>query len=264
MREEKTAAPSRLVIVCAVIVVLCVLLLVGREIAQKRQSAGPPIPESGTLSTDLHPDDVSDYLFSSAYAYAKKWESYLRSYDPDGSKLESAMGSEEIGQGYTLYRVYTSEMAGALDELCAEAGLVLNSSMSFFYSAPELYATAGTGEFLPGGSDCVGYLYDSGSFHLDGSFRGVNYRMDLQKKSSFFETVLLTPTHEEEQWVYISHGKPLLLSLGRERCLIHTALPRSYLTLSVPVGAADGDGNGISGVFLENLADSIYWDRIEG
>ena len=174
------------------------------------------------------------------------------------------MGGEEIGQGYTLYRVYTSEMALALDSLCAEAGLTLNRSMSFFYSAEELYGTAGTGEFLPPEVDCVGFLYDSGSFHLDSSFRGIDYRLDLQKKTGFSETVLLTPTHEEEQWVYISHGQPLLLSLGRERCLIHTALPRSYLTLSVPVGAADGDGNGISGVFLENLADSIYWDRIEG
>ena len=135
--------------------------------------------------------------------------------------------------------------------------------MSFFYSAEELYGTAGTGEFLPSDSDCVGFLYDSGSFHLDSTFRGVDYRLDLQKKSSFSETVLLTPTHEEEQWVYISHSQPLLLSLGREHCLIHSTLPGSYLTLTVPVGASDVDGNGISGVFLENLADSIYWDRIE-
>ena len=264
MHEEKTEVPTRLIAVCAVIVALCVLLLVGRSMVQKRQTLPPVAPEAGTLSTELHPDDVSDYLFSGAYAAARKWESYQKSYDPDGSKLANAMGGEEIGQGYTLYRVYTAEMALALDSLCAEAGLTLNRSMSFFYSAQELYGTAGIGELLPAEADCVGFLYDSGSFHLDSDFRGVDYRLDLQKKNCFFETVLPTPTHEEEQWVYISHAQPLLLSLGRERCLIHTALGDSYLTLTVPMGASDTEGNGISGVFLENLADSIYWDRIEG
>ena len=264
MNDNKTAAPTKLLVVCALIVAFCVLLLVGRGIVQKRQAAQMQTPESGMLSTDLHPDDVSDYLFSGAYASAKKWESYQKSYDPDGSKLANAVGSEEIGQGYTLYRVYTSEMAARLDELCAEAGLELNRSMSFFYSAPELYASAGTGEFLPQENVCVGYLYDSGSFHLDSSFRGVDYRFDLQKKDCFFETVLPTPTHEEEQWVYISHGKPLLLSLGSEHGLIHSALQESYLTLTVPVEAPGADGSSFDRAFLENLADSIYWDRIEG
>ena len=263
--EKETATPTRLFWVCALIVVFCVLLLLGRSMVQKQEARKAlSAAQSGMLSTELRPDDVSDYLFSSAYASAKKWESYLKSYDPDGDKLASAMGSEELGQGYTLYRVYTSEMAQTLDELCTEAGLTLNRSMSFFYSAPELYGTALTGEFLPSDCECVGYFYDSGSFHLDSAFRGVSYRLDLQKKNSFSETVLLTPTHEEEQWVYISHSQPLLLSLGSEHCLIHTALHGSYLTLTVPVAVADAEGRGISGAFLENLADSIRWDKIEG
>lgn len=265
MNDEKRPAPSKLVILCAVIFLSCVLLLVGWNLLQRHQARQRLIDsQSGMLSTDLLPDDVSDYLFSNVYAAAGEWESYQRSYDPDGSKLEQAMGSEEIGQGYTLYRVYTSEMAAKLDALTKERELRLNQSMSFCYSAEELFAAAQTGEFLESGSDCVGYIFDSGSFHFDGLYRGTAYRFDLQKKDCFSETRLLTPTHEDEQWVYISHGRPLLLSLGREQCLIHTSLDHAYLTVTLPFPAADADGSGISGVFLENLADSIYWDRIEG
>ncbi len=265
LTDNKSVPPSRLGMICALIVALCVLLLVGKGMVQKRNTQlAQSAAESGVLSTDLTPDDVSDYLFSNAYVAAAEWESYQRSYDPDGSKLENAMGNEEIGQGYTLYRVYTSEMAKKLDELCAFHKLSLNRTMSFFYNAPDLFSAAGTGEFLESDSGCVGFLYDSGSFHIDGMFRNTAYRFDLQKKNSFSETCLLTPTHEDQQWVYISHGEPLLLSLGSEHCLIHTALDEAYITVTLSLPAADAEGNGISAAFLEALADSIFWDRIEG
>lgn len=264
MNEQKKSPSSKLFTLCGIIILLCALLLLGSALLRKLQASEMEVVESGSLSTTLIPDDVSDYLFSPAYKAAMEWEAYQRGYDPDGSKLNSAIGTEEIGQGYTLYRVYTSDMAGSLDSISASYGLILNRTMTFCYSAAELYGGAGTGEFLPSGSDCVGYLYDSGSFHVDSSFRGVSYRFDLQKKNSFAEAVLLTPTPDDEQWVYISHGKPMLLSLGSEHCLIHTALRDSYLTVTVPEGAADAEGNGISGAFLESLTDSIYWDRIEG
>lgn len=265
MSENERDYSSRIFLTCTLIVIICILLLVGRGIKQKRQAEQALLQaESGCVSTELVPDDVSDYLFSPVYGAVSEWESYQKSYDPDGSKLSEAMGSEELGQGYTLYRVYTSEMALRLDKLCAERQLTLNRSMSFFYSTVELYATAGTGEFLEREDECVGYLFDSGSFHLDSNFRSTDFRFDLQKKNAFSETALLTPSVEDEQWVYISHGKPLLLSLGREYCLIHTALRGSYITVTVPFGAADTEGAGISGAFLESLADSIHWERIEG
>ena len=265
MHDEKSAAPSKLVILCVVIFLSCVLLLVGWNLAQKRNAREQlSAAQSGMLSTDLRPDDVSDYLFSNGYVATGEWESYQRSYDPDGSKLEQAMGSEEIGQGYTLYRVYTSEMAAKLDALTKARQLQLNRSMSFCYSVEELYAAAHTGACLEPDSSCVGYIFDGGSFHFDGLFRDISYRFDLQKKDCFSETRLLTPTHEDEQWVYISHGQPLILSLGSEHCLIHTALQNAYLTVTLPYPAADAEGHGVSGVLLEALADSIYWERIEG
>lgn len=265
MNEKKTNGTPALVRICLGITLVCVLLLVllsfrSRGIFSPRTEE----PVSGELRTDMVPDEVSDYLFCNEYTAAGEWEAYQRSYDPDGSKLSESLGSEEIGQGYTLYRVYTSEMAMKLDELTAGRGLRLNKTMHFCYSAEELYAALGCGAFLPEGSECVGYLFDTGSFHFDGSFRGVDYRFDLQKKGSFSEALLSTPTHEDEQWVYVSRGQPLLLSLGSEQCLIHTALEQAYLTVTLPYPAADAEGSGISGVLLESLADSIHWDRIEG
>ena len=265
MPDEKKPTPSRLGIICAVIVLSCVLLLVGRGMVQKRSLRQPQSDvQPGRISTELKPDDVSDYLFSNGYVAVGEWESYQRSYDPDGSKLRQAMGSQELGQGYTLYRVYTSEMAVRLEALAKNRELALQRTMSLFSDAEELYGLSGAGAFLPADARCEGYCYDSGSFHFEGSFRETDYRFDLRKKSYFSEDRLLTPTHEDEQWVYISHGQPLLLSLGREHCLIHTALQDAYLTLDLPYAEADEAGKGISGVFLEALADSIRWDRIEG
>lgn len=263
-KNETKPMPSRLLRICGLIVALCVLVLMGNSLFTSNDATPTPSPE-GEISVDLPAvDALSDYLTSPCYLASTQWNDFLLSYDPDGSKLANAMGTEEIGQGYTLYRVYTSEMANKLDQLCANHSLNLNRTMSFFYSAAELFESAGTGEFIGRENECVGYLFDSGSFHVESSYREVDFRFELQKKQSFSETMLPMAQSGDERWVYLSHGTPLLLSMGNEQCLIHTELKGCYITLTVPQGAAREDAVGISGAFLESLADSIYWDRIEG
>ncbi len=261
--KENKNLSSRLPLICGLIVLVCVALLLGYNLLRPEESSRTDVPPADAPAVGLSPEEVSDYASCAAGEAAAEWEAYLLAYDPDGSKLANAMGSEELGQGYTLYRVYTSEMALKLDTICQSRGLKLNQSMSFFYNAPELFAAAGTGEFLSREEECVGYLFDSGSFHVDSSYREVSFRFDLQKKDSFSESLLALPGEEDECWVYVSHGTPLLLSLGPERCLIHTALKGCYITVTVPQGAASAESSGISGAFLESLAESIYWDRLE-
>lgn len=254
-----------LLTVCAVITALCILLLcIFYFRPDKRASSAEP----DTVS--LPPEAaVSRYTESGEYLAAREWQDFIASYDPDGSILQSSVaeGGMDYAGDYTMYRVYSKELAEKLEEIASRCRLVLHRSMSFCYGGEELCSQAGTGAFLPENCECVGYIYDNGSFHFEGgALRGedtVAYQFDRQMKGVFSETPLNVAGEGEEVIPFTADGAALSLVRGAERCLIHAELPLSYVTVTVPVGAASEDNpNGITAEWLEDLAGSFRWSEI--
>ena len=175
------------------------------------------------------------------------------------------------GRQYELYPVYSQEMADELERIRNQYGLALHEEIGYFYSAEELYAAAATGSFIRQGSDCVGYIYKDGSFHFDGSaFLSGNisaeYRFDRHKRGILAEESLLLGRGEDWQsWDLETEGGQVLhLALGKECCVIHAALPDSFVSVTVLAGAAGGDNpGGITAATLEELANCFDWNAID-
>lgn len=260
-----------LLIGCGVITLLCVVLLCTDFFGLRRDArqtvAEPSAAEQRNEDAAL--TLVSGYAESAEKKAADEWLAFSADYDSDGSILRAAVanGGTDYGEDYTLYRVYSAELAAKLDEITEKYSLALHRSMRFCYGGDELFEAAGTGRFLPANCECVGYAYDDGSFRFDGSFplgeKRCAYSFERQQKGCFSETLLATPGEGDETWVYTTEkGVSLLLSMGEECCCIQNERPLSYISVAVPTRAPDGSEQGITAAWLESLAESFDWSAV--
>ena len=116
----------------------------------------------------------------------------------------------------------------------------------------------------------MGYLYSDGGFHFDGSayLSGsitADYRFDRQMRGVFSEETLALDDGEGWQsWTLEMEDKQLLhLAMGEKECIIHAALPASYVSVTVLRGAATAEEpNGLTAAALEELAACFDWSAM--
>jgi len=257
---------NKLLLVCGGITLLCVLLL----LAAALQGDKPLVEEAPADVTDLPAADRA-YFESAEYAAAAAWESFRSGFDSDGSVFNAFLtNGVELDKKYELYPVYSQEMADELERIRGQYGLALHEEIGYFYTAEELYAAAGTDAFIRSDGGCVGYIYNDGSFHFDGSayLSGsvtAEYRFDRHMRGILAEeTLLLGRGDDWQSWsLEISDRQLLHLALGTERCVIHAALPDSFVSITVLAGAATGENpKGITAAALEELAAHFDWTAI--
>ena len=254
---------SALLIVCAAVTLLCVLLLCTDFFGLRGEDKAANGPTAAPTAAS------SRYSESAEYHAARDWLDFTSAYDPDGSILQSAVaeGGTDYAGDYTMYRVYSQDLAGKLEEIVEHYALSLHRSMSFCYGGDELCRAAGLENFLPANCECAGYIYDNGSFHFEGSAlldgTPVAYQFDRQMKGVFSETALNFPGEGESATAVTSDGVRLHLTVGGERSLIHAELPLSYVTITVPLGAKTGTNpGGVTEDWLKELGGSFLWSRI--
>jgi len=255
---------KRLLLICGVITLCCLLLLMGVSLFGGSDETAE-LPEE--KAADLPPADRA-YRESAEYAASTAWEDFRAGYDIDGSAFTAFLtGQVEMDKKYEFYSVYSQEMDETLSALLEQHQLRLHEGILYFYSADELYAAAETGKFIKQGSSCVGYLYDDGSFHFDGSAYlsgslAVDYRFDRQVRGIFSEEALALGSGEG--WTIESESGTLLyLSLGENECVIHAALPNSFVSITALKGAATTENpSGFSAAGLEELAACFDWSAI--
>lgn len=256
-----------LFLVCGAVTLLCAILLV---FASLRGSDKQAESTEETAVASLPAADRA-YFESPEYAAAAAWESFCAGFDSDGSVFHTFLtGGVELDKKYELYPVYSQEMADELERICSQYGLTLHGEISYFYSAEELYTAAATGPFIRQGGDFVGYIYDDGSFHFDGNAYlsgniNAEYRFDRHKRGILAEEKLLLGRGENWQsWDMVAKdGRILHLALGNDRCVIHAALPDSFVSITVLAGAAGTENHrGITAATLEELAACFDWNAI--
>ena len=257
-------ANKPLFLVCGAVTLLCVILLVFASLLGGDKQA----ETAAEAAADSLPAADREYFESPEYAAAAAWESFRSGFDSDGSVFSAFLaGDVVLDKKYELYPVYSQEMADELERIRSQYGLSLHEEIGYFYSAEELYTAAATGAFIRQGSDCVGYIYDDGSFHFDGSAYlsgslAVDYRFDRQVRGIFSEEALALGSGEG--WTIESESGTLLyLSLGENECVIHAALPNSFVSITALKGAATTENpSGFSAAGLEELAACFDWSAI--
>lgn len=160
------------------------------------------------------------------YLATKEWYEWLQTYDTDLSVYHSEEAfSEDFGDDYYEYNLYSQEMKDKLDEICEKYGLELLGKM---YVDPDVEAACKAlqipGIFRPGANvevDCSGIsYYANGSFRWEGTVTlpGSNEQIVIyrcNRKNAFSDLYSdIGPEGTYEEWSYTtSYGVDVLMVL---------------------------------------------------
>lgn len=163
---------------------------------------------------------------SPGYKATKEWYEWLETYDTDMAIYHSEEAfSEDFGDDYYAYNLYSREMKDKLDEICQKYGMELLGKM---YVDPDIEAGCKAlqipGIFRPGAAVEEDFrqicYYANGSFDLEGdvSLNGqeshiVSFR--CHRKNAFSDLISSVGSEGSyEEWIYTtSYGTDVLMVL---------------------------------------------------
>lgn len=203
---------------------------------------------------------------------AAEWQSFLRSYDSDGSILAS-VGNKRTGfeDKYNAYLCYTQEMADEIDRICEKYSLKPLEGFTEPDTEDEFFAIAGTGViYAHSGNNFVnnvnrGFVYSDGSFRFDGDVaitdagmeKPVAYQFIRNMKGSFSTALLNVGNIDDyEQWQYVTpNGVELLMCTSESKQLIIADLGKSYVVVNILKMPGDDYAQSLSREAMQALAD---------
>lgn len=208
---------------------------------------------------------LADYQGSPEWQALAEWKEFLEGYDRD-DVLQQATGNrlDASFARYSCYMVHSREMADKMDELAGKYDLKLHSASYDLQKYPELLEPCGG--FLGEGYGYGGYMYEDGTFQMDGSMELVTGMWDFQLlrsvRGSFHDAMLdIGDVADYQEWRYkAACGITVTLALGPDKALVLADLEDCFVTVSVysiiqPVPA--GADEGVTQADLEALADGL-------
>lgn len=205
---------------------------------------------------------------SPEYQASAEWQAFLNGYDTHTAAREDDEHPGQVAEKYALYGVYDQVMADKLDEIVEKYGLVLHREINIVDHDELAYRVGG--EFLGEGHGRYwGYIYDDGTFQIDGDdwvegYGQVDYQLRRTVKGVFDEVYLnVIDVGEYSQWRYeTASGEEVILALGTGKALILGDFSECFVAVNVLAGTeTDSEDIFSSGpIFaadLEALADSI-------
>lgn len=131
------------------------------------------IMESMT-ETDGQSTDEFPFTDSPEFQACAEWQTFLDSYDTDGTILEQVDNEPIAGYKYEHYFCYSEDMEHKIDEICEKNGLSLLSGFQLADSYSDLLDKSGIGEFCANSESAkhnalCAYLYSDGSFMMEGN-----------------------------------------------------------------------------------------------
>lgn len=232
--------------------------------------------ETGQALPGQNGDDVSGtdnrgvislagYQGSPEWQALAEWKEFLEGYDRD-DVLQQATGNrlDASFARYSYYKVHSREMADKMDELVGKYNLKLHSASYDLQKYPELLESCGG--FLGQGHGYGGYMYEDGTFQMEGSIELSTGMTDFQLlrsvRGSFHDSMLdIGDVSDYQEWHYkAACGVTVTLALGPDKALVLADLEDCFVTVSVysifmPVPA--GANEGVTQADLEELADSL-------
>lgn len=212
-------ALSALLVGCAV---ACALRLRDMAFGQKHQEYYDGSSQTVTLLS------IQGVQGTPGYQATREWYEWLESYDQDMTVYHSEEAfSEDFGEEYWAYNLYSREMKEKLDEICQKYNLELLGKQ---YVDPDIAAGCQAigipGIFRPGAPGAADWreicYYANGAFRLEGHVtlegqidRIVLYR--CHRKSAFSDLYArVGPEGTWEEWTYTtSYGVEVLIVLDQ-------------------------------------------------
>lgn len=195
---------------------------------------------------------LQGYSDSPEFLALCEWQSFLETYDSDGSILRSIGNSPtEFDEKYRYYSCYTQEMADEIDRICEKYGLSLITDATFFESEKGFFEAAGVGQVCTRQGEGYendfypGYVHNDGSFHFEGeaSFTDsdaawpypIRYQFERSMKGSFSSTVLnIGDAEDYEEWTYTTkNGVVLTLAQSDWKELILVDRENSFVVVNL-------------------------------
>ena len=207
---------------------------------------------------------------SKEYKAVVEWRTFLNSYDKDGAILSKVgNGPTGLDEKYSLYLVYSQEMADKLDEIVSKYDLKLHRSLEVDLTVQDLFRKAGTSDFMGEKNTALSvYMYEDGTFHIDGNAElSNNLKIDYQfmncKKGGFTDTILnIGDAKDYDEWTYkTASGVTVTLSISPDKALVFADLDNSFVTINVLAGTGDASGK-ITASDLETFADSFDFSAL--
>ena len=165
-RKRKKSRPLRLLAAAAAVALLIGAPTMGAIAANFLGLRDLLLPVA--LTGDwARPLSLSGYLDTPESQALAEWVQFQADYDPDHTILDSVGNTLDPSlANYNAYLVYTPEMADRLEEIAAKYDLKLHSASYDGADHPELVEPLGN--FLGQANGQVTYMYEDGTFHVDG------------------------------------------------------------------------------------------------
>lgn len=191
--------------------------------------------------------------------FTNNHNAFLDTYDADG-KILKEIGDKptEFDKEYICYTVYTQEMSDKLNEIADKYNLKLLKSIkateTFYEEATEtpdeLFDLVGKKNFIRNTETVSnvavwGYVYNEGSFHVDGQFNKsgvhVDYQLSCYKKGSVIQTALTIDDAESyrESDYTTKGGTTVRLAMGHDKTLIILDMGDQFVTVNILSGYSD-------------------------
>lgn len=234
-----------------------------------------PVGERPVEETHLYRTGEDDGMLVSAadsshkeYLALVEWEEYYWSDDYDG---DMDVRLEDTNR-YEPYLVAYEGNARKLESIAEEYGLNLWQEYAYTYWLKEFFDVLCLERFMPlegdldGEGECVGHIYDDGSFELMGvktpRAAGVEDTVDLGVHRAVKGTLcnFLILGEEPDDYTYEAYvtqtGVLVDIALGRRYSMIFAELENCYLTFTVYGGAVDME-------VMRYVADNVDYTALD-
>ena len=206
---------------------------------------------------------LQGYADSPEFQATGEWLEFEDGYDRDFSIVTAfdeevkRTGVDPFEEKYGAYLIYSQEMADKVDEITAKYNLQLHKNLSDCDTdiVREKFGNVFSEEVFG-----AGYMYDDGTFQLDGTYKNIEFQIRRCMRG-YFDTVYLNVGNIDnyEQWTYeTKDGYTVYLGIRSDgHAVISIDLEDSFVSMSIMPWDSDLNQVIHTREELEDLVDQI-------
>lgn len=211
---------------------------------------------------------LQGYADSPEYQATGEWIKFEDSYDRDFSIVTAfdeetkRTGVDPFTEKYGAYNIYSQEMADKVDEITAKYNLQLHQNLS---DCNTDIVREKCGDVFTEEVFAVGYMYDDGTFQLDGTYKNIEFQIRRCMRG-YFDTVYLNVGNIDnyEQWTYVTKdGYTVYLGIRSDgHAVISIDLEDCFVSMNIMPWDSDLNQVIHTREELEDLVDQINFSLL--
>ena len=211
---------------------------------------------------------LQGYADSPEFQATGEWLEFEDGYDRDFSIVTAfdeevkRTGVDPFEEKYGAYLIYSQEMADKVDEITAKYNLQLHKNLSDCDTdiVREKFGNVFSEEVFG-----AGYMYDDGTFQLDGTYKNIEFQIRRCMRG-YFDTVYLNVGNIDnyEQWTYVTKdGYTVYLGIRSDgHAVISIDLEDSFVSMSIMPWDSDLNQVIHTREELQDLVDQINFSLL--